>query len=86
MRPSGRPTMAAEAALGPGVAELRALDIDLALGGHRAEDFTAADLIVLSPGVPHTLAAAAGRARPRGPGDRARSSWPRGSSASPSWR
>jgi UDP-N-acetylmuramoylalanine--D-glutamate ligase len=48
--------MAAEAALGPGVAELRALDIDLALGGHRVEDFTAADLIVLSPGVPHTLA------------------------------
>ncbi|HEX5681089.1 MAG TPA: UDP-N-acetylmuramoyl-L-alanine--D-glutamate ligase [Desulfobacterales bacterium] len=48
--------MAAEAALDPGVAELRALDIDLALGGHRVEDFTAADLIVLSPGVPHTLA------------------------------
>ncbi len=59
--------MAAEAALGPGVAELRALDIDLALGGHRAEDFTAADLIVLSPGVPHTLAplqAARGRGVP----------------------
>lgn len=48
--------VAAEAALGPAVAELRALDIDLALGGHRVEDFTAADLIVLSPGVPHTLA------------------------------
>ncbi len=48
--------VAAEAALGSGVAELRALDIDLALGGHRVEDFTAADLIVLSPGVPHTLA------------------------------
>ncbi|TFG39813.1 MAG: UDP-N-acetylmuramoyl-L-alanine--D-glutamate ligase, partial [Syntrophobacterales bacterium] len=48
--------VAPEAALGPGVAELRALDIDLALGGHRVEDFTAADLIVLSPGVPHTLA------------------------------
>ena len=47
--------LAAEAALGPGVAELRALDIDLALGGHRVEDFTAADLVVLSPGVPHTL-------------------------------
>jgi UDP-N-acetylmuramoylalanine--D-glutamate ligase len=59
--------MAAEAALGPGVAELRALDIDLALGGHRVEDFTAADLIVLSPGVPHTLAplqAARGRGVP----------------------
>jgi UDP-N-acetylmuramoylalanine--D-glutamate ligase len=59
--------MAAEAALGPGVAELRALDIDLALGGHRIEDFTAADLIVLSPGVPHTLAplqAARGRGVP----------------------
>ena len=48
--------LAAQAALGPGVAELRALDIDLALGGHRIEDFTAADLVVLSPGVPHTLA------------------------------
>jgi len=59
--------MAAEAALGPGVAELRALDIDLVLGGHRVEDFTAADLIVLSPGVPHTLAplqAARGRGVP----------------------
>jgi UDP-N-acetylmuramoylalanine--D-glutamate ligase len=59
--------MAAEAALGPGVAELRTLDIDLALGGHRVEDFTAADLIVLSPGVPHTLAplqAARGRGVP----------------------
>jgi UDP-N-acetylmuramoylalanine--D-glutamate ligase len=59
--------LAAEAALGPGVAELRALDIDLALGGHRAEDFTAVDLIVLSPGVPHTLAplqAARGRGVP----------------------
>jgi UDP-N-acetylmuramoylalanine--D-glutamate ligase len=59
--------MAAEAALGPGVAELRALGIELALGGHRAEDFTAADLVVLSPGVPHTLAplqAARGRGVP----------------------
>jgi UDP-N-acetylmuramoylalanine--D-glutamate ligase len=59
--------MAAEAALGPGVTELRALDIDLALGGHRVEDFTTADLIVLSPGVPHTLAplqAARGRGVP----------------------
>jgi UDP-N-acetylmuramoylalanine--D-glutamate ligase len=45
-----------EAQLSPGVAELRALGIDLALGGHRVEDFTAADLVVLSPGVPHTLA------------------------------
>ena len=48
-------------------AELRALDIDLALGGHRVEDFTTADLIVLSPGVPHTLAplqAARGRGVP----------------------
>jgi UDP-N-acetylmuramoylalanine--D-glutamate ligase len=59
--------LAAEAALGPGVAELRALDIDLSLGGHRVEDFTAADLVVLSPGVPHTLAplqAARGRGVP----------------------
>ena len=46
---------AAEAALDPALAELRALGVDLALGGHRDDDFTAADLIVLSPGVPHTL-------------------------------
>jgi UDP-N-acetylmuramoylalanine--D-glutamate ligase len=44
-----------EAALDPALAELRALGVDLALGGHRDDDFTAADLIVLSPGVPHTL-------------------------------
>ena len=46
---------AAEAALDPALAELRALGVDLALGGHHDDDFTAADLIVLSPGVPHTL-------------------------------
>jgi len=47
--------MAAEAALGPELAELRARGVELALGGHRVADFTAADLVVLSPGVPHTI-------------------------------
>ncbi len=42
--------------LGPAAAELRALGIDLELGGHRTESFVSADLIVLSPGVPLTIA------------------------------
>ena len=33
-------------------AQLRAAGVDLELGGHKAETFAAADLIVLSPGVP----------------------------------
>src|SRR5262249_53934608 len=36
----------------PQAEPLRSLGVDLELGGHRAETFTHADLIVLSPGVP----------------------------------
>jgi UDP-N-acetylmuramoylalanine--D-glutamate ligase len=46
-----------ESRLGPTVAELRAMGIALELGGHRTEAFTTAEMIVLSPGVPHTLPA-----------------------------
>ncbi len=41
--------------LGPAVAELRAMGVRLELGGHNDTSFATADLIVLSPGVPHTL-------------------------------
>ena len=37
------------------VAALEGLDVQLKLGGHDALDFETADLVVLSPGVPHTL-------------------------------
>jgi UDP-N-acetylmuramoylalanine--D-glutamate ligase len=46
---------AAEAGLVPFVAQARQLGVDLELGGHREATFKDADLIVLSPGVPHTL-------------------------------
>lgn len=36
--------------------ELGASGVELELGGHRCETFTGADLIVVSPGVPHTIA------------------------------
>jgi UDP-N-acetylmuramoylalanine--D-glutamate ligase len=36
----------------PGTDRLRALNVRLELGGHQTGTFTAADLIVLSPGVP----------------------------------
>ena len=36
-------------------AALEGLDLQLKLGGHDASDFETADLVVLSPGVPHTL-------------------------------
>ena len=48
--------MAAEEDLGPQAQELRRMSIPLEAGGHRAETFLASDLIVLSPGVPHTIA------------------------------
>ena len=48
--------IAAEEDLGPQVQELRQMDIALELGRHRPETFQEADLIVLSPGVPHTIA------------------------------
>ncbi len=47
---------AAERDLGPRVQELRHLGIAFESGRHRPETFRAADLIVLSPGVPHTIA------------------------------
>ena len=47
---------APEEDLGPQVQELRQLDIVLEAGRHRRETFQQADLIVLSPGVPHTIA------------------------------
>jgi len=45
-----------EAVLGDRLKAVRAIDVRLELGGHRPESFAGADLIVLSPGVPHTLA------------------------------
>ncbi|MBT8342069.1 MAG: UDP-N-acetylmuramoyl-L-alanine--D-glutamate ligase [Desulfatitalea sp.] len=45
-----------EQALGPFIAQARRLDVALELGGHRDETMLAADLIVVSPGVPHTIA------------------------------
>jgi len=47
---------AAEEDLGPQVRELRQMGIALEAGRHRVQTFKAADLIVLSPGVPHTIA------------------------------
>jgi UDP-N-acetylmuramoylalanine--D-glutamate ligase len=47
--------MASESDLGPQVSEFQALGIPLELGGHRPETFKNADLIVLSPGVSHTI-------------------------------
>ena len=44
----------AEALKAPAAA-LEGLDVLLKLGGHDAVDFETADLVVLSPGVPHTL-------------------------------
>lgn len=41
--------------LKPSVRALDGLDVQLKLGGHDAMDFETADLVVLSPGVPHTL-------------------------------
>jgi len=41
--------------LGPCAEQARAMGVSLELGPHRAETFTGADLIVVSPGVPHTI-------------------------------
>ena len=46
--------MAAEKDLAESVLELHQLGIRTELGGHRRESFESSDLIVLSPGVPHT--------------------------------
>ena len=47
--------MASESDLRSEVRELQALGISLELGEHRSETFKKADLIVLSPGVSHTI-------------------------------
>ena len=46
---------AAAQGLEPFVERARALGVRLELGGHREATFASADMIVLSPGVPHTL-------------------------------
>lgn len=46
---------APESSLVPYPAEARELNIDLELGGHGTQSFQNADLIVISPGVPHML-------------------------------
>ncbi len=48
--------LASEEQLGPQVKAVREMGIAMELGGHRSETFTKADLIVLSPGVAHTIA------------------------------
>lgn len=57
--------MAPAAALGPVVAEMGDLGVELDLGGHSPEGFERAELIVLSPGVPPGIAPVAA-ARRRG--------------------
>lgn len=47
--------MASSDQLAKSLQPLRAAGIRMELGGHRTETFTGADLIVLSPGVPHTI-------------------------------
>ncbi|MEJ2037303.1 MAG: UDP-N-acetylmuramoyl-L-alanine--D-glutamate ligase [Desulfosarcinaceae bacterium] len=44
-----------EDALGAAVQQARELGVGLEIGGHQAATLDAADLIVISPGVPHTL-------------------------------
>ncbi len=44
-----------ETRLGPIVSTMRRLGVNLELGGHSTASFETADLIVLSPGVPHTI-------------------------------
>ncbi len=41
--------------LGPELLQLQSMGISLELGGHRTESFKHADLVVLSPGVSHTI-------------------------------
>jgi len=47
--------MAKEEDLGESVATVRKLGVEMELGGHRNTTFENVDLIVLSPGVPHTI-------------------------------
>jgi UDP-N-acetylmuramoylalanine--D-glutamate ligase len=55
----GARVTATDMALAPAKAdvirELQASDVVLELGGHRTDSFIGADMIVISPGVPHTL-------------------------------
>ena len=48
--------MANEASLGTAVGNMRDRGIRLELGEHRRQSFESADLVVISPGVPHTIA------------------------------
>jgi UDP-N-acetylmuramoylalanine--D-glutamate ligase len=43
-----------QSAMADSIAALDGLDLTLKLGGHDSRDFATADLVVLSPGVPHT--------------------------------
>lgn len=47
---------AREQELGPDVQKMRASKIRLELGEHRRQSFETADMVVISPGVPHTIA------------------------------
>jgi len=47
--------MAGEQALKSNLEQLKGMDIRQELGGHQVKTFETADLIVLSPGVPHTI-------------------------------
>ena len=46
--------------LGPDVHEMRQRNIQLELGEHRRKSFETADLVIISPGVPHTIAPISG--------------------------
>lgn len=54
---------ASEAQLGAAAESMRRMGVALALSGHAPEAFVSSDLIVVSPGVPHTLAPLAQAAR-----------------------
>lgn len=56
---------AREAELGTAVAEIREMGIQMELGGHDTGTFSEAEMVILSPGVPHTLPPVA-EARNRG--------------------
>lgn len=45
-----------EKALSPFIDKIRRLEISMELGEHRKRTFETADLVILSPGVPHTIA------------------------------
>lgn len=47
--------MADERRLAPFLSEIRSADLSLELGYHREETFARSDLVIVSPGVPHTL-------------------------------